>query len=71
MKEEFEITNYLLATHGQRLANYLIDFVVQYIIIFILATALALIALAFENNAIVDLIDNSSTITDYLIGAVI
>jgi uncharacterized RDD family membrane protein YckC len=71
MKEEFEITNYLLASHGQRFINYIIDSIIQYIIIFILGISLGLIALALGENAIVDWMNDMSTVMDYLIGVTI
>lgn len=71
MKEEFEITNYLLASHGQRIANLIIDLIVHYIIIFMIGIALGLIALWLGDPSIVDWMSNSSFITEYLLGALI
>lgn len=41
---EFEVTEDLLASHGQRILNYIIDIIIQYIIIFILASIIGIIA---------------------------
>ncbi len=65
--KEFDVTDDILATKGQRFANYIIDWIVQYILILVLGFALALFAELTGNQSILDWLANISKLEDYLI----
>jgi uncharacterized RDD family membrane protein YckC len=49
-----EITDYMMAGHGKRIANYLIDLIMVYISVFILGIVLGILALLFDSTAFLD-----------------
>ena len=67
MIREFYITDDLIASQGQRLANYFIDLAFRYLILFVIAIILAFIGEATGNYGITDWLENISTVQDYLI----
>lgn len=69
--KKFSVTNDLLASQGQRFGNYLIDLIIQYVFIFLLAIVLILIAEALGNSELSFWLENMSTIESYVLGIVV
>lgn len=67
---QFRVTNDMLATQGQRLANYFIDLLVQSGLTFGLGFVLAAIAMFAGYEGMTDWLANIDRITEYLIGVV-
>lgn len=68
---QFRITNDLLATQGQRLGNYLIDLIIQYLIAGALGVLIALIANLTDNLSLATWLESTSTLEEYLVGLLI
>lgn len=66
-QEEFEVTDDLMASKGQRFLNYIIDVVIIYSIIFGLSFVTALIADFFEAKGFLEWLQNLNTLEEYLI----
>lgn len=64
----FKVTSDLWATQGQRLANFLIDLLMRYVLIFVLGFIIALTANFLGNQGLLLWLENIDTLTDYLIG---
>lgn len=67
---QFRVTNDMLASQGQRLANYFIDLLVQYGLIFGFGFVLAALAMFLGYNGVLDWLANIDKITEYLLGIV-
>lgn len=67
---QFRVTNDMLATQGQRLANYFIDLLVQYGLIFAFGFVLAAFAMFAGYDGVMDWLANIDKITEYLLGIV-
>lgn len=48
------ITEYMMASHGKRIANYLIDLVMVQISVFLFGIVLGILALLFDTTAFID-----------------
>ena len=70
-KQEFVVTSNRLASQGQRLGNYFIDLIFQYIIIFVLPLVLGLFAAFFGVDAFLGWAENIGGLGEYLIGIII
>ncbi|HAH55418.1 MAG TPA: RDD family protein [Flavobacterium sp.] len=66
-QREFQVTDELLASKGQRLLNYIIDSVIIYSTIFGLSFITALIADFFEANGFLEWLQNINKLEEYLI----
>lgn len=66
-QEEFEVTDDLLASHGQRFLNYIIDVVIIYAIIFGLSFVIAIIATFLEADSFLEKLQNLSGLEEYLV----
>jgi uncharacterized RDD family membrane protein YckC len=71
MTKEFEITEDILATQQQRFANYLVDLLVQYILVTILTLLIAIVSNYFETYSLVFWIENAGRLEQYFIGAIV
>jgi uncharacterized RDD family membrane protein YckC len=71
MTNEFEVTDELLATQGQRFLNYLIDFVVQLVIGLIIGILIIIIGSLLGFVGLEEKFDNTNRFEDYIIGAII
>ncbi len=71
MEKEFNVTDDLLASSGQRFLNYLIDFIVQVVVYILFGIVLIIIASLLGIEGIEDKLDNTNRIEDYIIGAII
>ena len=69
--KEFEIDADLLASSGKRFANYIIDLVVIYTLIFSLIIILGIISLTLNISGFYEWTQNISTVENYLIFFVI
>ena len=69
-KETFEITDDMMATLMQRFCNYLVDFVVQYLLLMIVFSVVAFLAVMFGNTAVFDWMADISLFEQYAIGIV-
>lgn len=67
---QFRVTNDMLASQGQRLANYFIDLLVQYGLLFGFGFVFAAIAMFLGYNGLLDWLANIDKITEYLMGLV-
>ena len=67
MTKQFEATDDMLASKGQRFLNYCIDLIIIYIIISILTILLVAITVLAGNSAFYEWTQNISTIENYLI----
>lgn len=70
MAKEFEVTPDLHATQGQRFANYIIDLIVQIIIMVVLETVVVLICHSFGIYSVGEFLDTTDRFQDYLLGAI-
>ncbi len=70
MEKEFYVTDDLLASQGQRFANYIIDFISQLTLFFLLIIVLQLIYIVLESESSY-MFENLNGIQEYLIGAVL
>lgn len=67
---QFRVTNDMLASQGQRLANYFIDLLVQYGLTFGFGFVLAAFAMFAGYDGLMDWLANIDKITEYLLGVV-
>ncbi|CAM3572425.1 hypothetical protein FSS13T_05750 [Flavobacterium saliperosum S13] len=67
---QFKVTNDMLASQGQRLANYFIDLLVQYGLTFGFGFVLAAFAMFAGYEGMLDWLANIDKITEYLLGVV-
>ncbi len=68
---QFRVTNDMLATQGQRLANYFIDLLVQYGLTFGLGFVLAALALFLGFEGFLNWLTTIDKFTEYLLGVVV
>jgi uncharacterized RDD family membrane protein YckC len=66
-REQFEVKDDLLASHGQRFLNYIIDVVIIYILIFGLSFITAFIADLLEATSLLEWLQNINGLEEYLI----
>lgn len=66
-QEEFEVTDDLMASKGQRFLNYIIDVVIIYILIFGVSFITALIATHLEATSFLEWLQNINGLEEYLI----
>ena len=71
MTKEFEVTSDLYAAQGQRFGNYIIDIIVQVVVMVILEFVLIVICDQFEIYSVGEFFETTNRFEDYLIGAVI
>lgn len=71
MGREFEVTDDLLATTGQRFLNYIIDYGIQFVLGALIGFVIGLIGLFIGKPEIVDGLGEMSKIQEYLLGLVI
>ena len=64
----FEITDDLLASQGERFINYLIDYVVQILLLLGLGFVLGLIAIVTNNQELVNSFEHLSRLQEYALG---
>lgn len=62
-----DVDETLLASHGQRLGNYFIDIIMQYIIMFFIGIFASLLYLAFEIDTLVIWVENMTTLQALLL----
>lgn len=67
---QFTLDNDLYASQGTRLANYVIDYVCQLVLLFGLVIVLTIIALITGNDGILARIESMNMIEEYALGAV-
>ena len=67
MIREFEVTDDLLASGGQRFVNYIVDVIVLYILIIIISFIVTIVAFLFGSSAVIEKLQNISTLESYLI----
>lgn len=68
---QFRVTNDMLATQGQRLANYFIDLLVQYGLTFGLGFVVAALALFLGFEGFLNWLATIDKLTEYLLGVVV
>lgn len=71
MKKEFEVTEELFATQGQRFGNYIIDTIVYYILAFGFGAVILVISELTNYYDILYWLQEMGTIEEYLLGFVI
>lgn len=71
MTKEFEVTDDILATHGQRLLHYIVDLIIQYIIALLIGLFLGLLSSLFEFDAPLNYVSSMGKIEEILLGYVI
>lgn len=64
---EFTITDEVLATQGQRFLNYLIDLIVQYLIIFVLGFVFSVLSLLTGYTGIMEWIGSMGDLEGYVV----
>jgi len=62
---KFELDDDLLASHGQRFANYLIDYICQVIMMFGVFMIIVMVAISNENKSIISEIEAVSDVVKY------
>jgi len=67
---QFRVTNDMLASQGQRLANYFIDLLMQYGLIFGFGFVFAAIAMLLGYDELVNWLTEIDKISEYLLGIV-
>lgn len=68
---QFKLDKDLYASQGVRLANYLIDYVCQIVLMFALVVVLTMISVIVGNDSILAFIENMNGIEEYALAAVI
>lgn len=71
MNKEFEVTEDILATQQQRFGNYIIDFIVQYLLTFAITAVVIIICNYFEIYGFIFWLDQAGRMEEYLIGIVV
>ena len=71
MGREFEVTDDLLATTGQRFLNYIIDYGIQFVLGALIGFVIGLVGLFIGKPEIVDSLAEMSKMQEYLLGLVI
>lgn len=66
-QENIRITKDMLASKGKRLANFVIDYIIRIILIFVLSLFVAIYAYLVGSEDILNAMENISTLTEYLI----
>ena len=64
-----EITEYMMASHGKRIANYLIDLLAIYISMFVLGIVLGTLSILFDSNAFLDWLGTMNPLQSLAFGA--
>lgn len=64
---EFRITDEILATQGQRFLNYVIDLIVQYLIIFVLGFIFTILSLLTGYTGIMEWIGSMGDLEGYVV----
>jgi uncharacterized RDD family membrane protein YckC len=67
----FRVTDEILATKGQRFCNYLIDVIIQYAIVFVLAAVIGLLAYWTNSDGILIWMQSMNGWEEYLVGILI
>lgn len=70
-QRNFTVTDDLIASKGQRITNYLIDFAIQYAIAILIGIAIVLIAEMTNHYALAEYIQTMNRLEEYLMGLVI
>jgi uncharacterized RDD family membrane protein YckC len=70
MTKMFEVTPDLIASHGQRIANYLLDLVIMIVMALIFFVVLMIVSLVLGSESIALWVENMNTFQEYLLGAV-
>lgn len=68
--EKYVISDVVIASQGQRFLNYLIDFIVQVLLVLFIELIIILISNAFGIAGVAEYFENTSRIEDFLIGAI-
>lgn len=71
MTKEFEVTDDILATHGQRLLHYFVDLIIQYIIALLIGLFLGLLSSILEWHAPLNYVSSMGKLEEFLLGYVI
>lgn len=71
MNKEFEVTEDILATQQQRFGNYIIDFIVQYLLTFAITGVVIIICNYFEIYGFIFWLEQAGRMEEYLIGIVV
>lgn len=66
-QQEFQVTDDLLASRGQRFLNYILDLVIVYAIIFGLSFVTAIIATFLEAEGFLEWLGNLNKLEEYLV----
>lgn len=71
MTKEFEVTDDILATHGQRLLHYFVDLIIQYVIALLIGLFLGLLSSLLEWHAPLNCVSSMGKLEEFLLGYVI
>lgn len=71
MAKEFEVTDDILATHGQRFLHYIVDLIIQYIIALLIGLFLGLLSSLLAFDAPLNYVSSMGKIEEILLGYVI
>lgn len=71
MTKEFEVTDDILATHGQRLLHYIVDLVIQYIIALFIGLFVGLLSNYLDCHAPLEYFTTMGKIEEFLLGYII
>ena len=66
--QKIRITNDMLASKSKRFANFIIDYIIRIILVFIIGFAVAIYAHSVGNEDLIYSLENINTITEYLVG---
>lgn len=64
---EFRITDEMLATQGQRFLNYVVDLIVQYVVIFVLGFIFSVLSLLTGYTGVMEWIGSMGDLEGYLV----
>lgn len=67
-QDNIRITKDMLASKSKRLANFVIDYIIRIILMFLLGLVAALYAYFVGDQDIIIALENMSTVTEYLVG---
>lgn len=71
MAKEFEVTDDILATHGQRFLHYIVDLIVQYIIALFIGLFVGFLSNFLEWHGPLEYVASMGRIEEFLLGYVI
>lgn len=71
MNRTFEVTDDLLASHGQRLANFILDYIIRIILALIIGSVFGIFCVLIDKPELLEPLANMGKLMEYVVGLVI